>query len=103
MTFGEALGTVAPYYNLVLALIALALFLHLFSYESKRFAYIKPWKILFLGFILFIIETVMTILRGAGLIKFHPAIFPFFEMVIVTMFIYMILLQKQYVKTGKKG
>ena len=102
MAIGEALGMVAPYYNMALALIVVALFLKLSSYDSRRFAYVKPWKILLLGFSLFIIETVMTILRGLGYIKFHPAIFPLFEMIIMTSFIYMILLQKQYLKTGKK-
>jgi len=102
MTLGEAIGIVAPYYNFALAIIAVLLFLRLFSYELKRFAYIKPWKILFIGFLLFIVETIMTILRGLGLIKFHGAIFPLFEMVVITLFIYMLLLQRQYIKTGKK-
>ncbi|HIH39731.1 TPA: hypothetical protein HA219_03360 [Candidatus Woesearchaeota archaeon] len=101
MTLGQSVAMVAPYYNLVFAVICVVLFIKLFSYSSKRFAYVKPWKILFFGFILFIIETVMTILRGLGIIKFHPAIFPAFEMVIVTSFIYMLLLQKQFAKTGK--
>ncbi len=99
---GTAVGMVAPYYNLVFAIISLILFLKLFSFGERRFAYIKPWRIAFFGFILFIIETIMTILRGLGYIQFHPAVFPLFEMVIITSFIYMLLLQKQFVKTGKK-
>lgn len=99
---GLAIASVAPLYNLGLAIIATILFIKLFSYESSRFAYVKPWKILFFGFILFIIETVMTILRSLNLISFHPAIFPLFEMIIITSFIYMLLLQKQFIKTGEK-
>lgn len=99
---GTAVGMVAPYYNLALALIAFVLFLKLFKFEDKKFAYIKPWKLLFTGFMLFIIEEVMTVLRALGQISFDPAIFPLFEMVIVTLFIYILLLQKQYVKSGKK-
>ena len=102
MALGESVGIVAPYYNLVLAVIVVIMLLKLFSYSSSRFAYIKPWKILFIGFSLFIVETIMTILRGLGYIMFHPAVFGIFEMVIITLFIYMLLLQKQYVKTGKK-
>jgi len=101
MTLGEAIAQVAPLYNLALIIIAVILFLVMFSY-GQRFAYIKPWKILFVGIIILIAETLMTILRSLGLIKFHPAIFPFFELIIITAFIYMLLLQKQYVKTGKK-
>ena len=103
MTLGQSVAMVAPYYNLALAIICLFLFIKLFSYGGYKFAYVKPWKILFFGFVLFIIETVMTILRGLGMIKFHPAVFPVFEMVIVTSFIYMLLLQKQFAKTGKMG
>ena len=101
MTLGESVAAVAPLYNLALAIICIVLFVKLFSYSNKRFAYVKPWKILFFGFILFIVETVMTILRSLGTIKFNPAIFPIFEMVIITSFIYMLLLQKQFAKTGK--
>ncbi len=102
MTLGQAFGQVAPYYNLIFALIIVLLFLKLFSYSSLRFAYIKPWRILFIGFILVIIETIMTILRGLGILSFSSAVFAVFEMITITMFIYMLLLQKQYVKTGKK-
>ena len=102
MILGESIAMVAPLYNLALAIIVLMMFIKLFRYEERKFAYLKPWKILFAGFILFIVETVMTILRGQGVISFHPAVFPLFEMIVITLFIYMLLLQKQYVKTGKK-
>lgn len=102
MALGEAVAMVAPLYNLAFVVIIVILFIKLFSYESYKFAYIKPWKILLIGFILIIVETVMTILRGQGLIQFPAFIFPLFEMVVVTMFIYMVLLQKQYIKTGKQ-
>ena len=102
MATGQAVGLVAPYYNLALAVIVIVLLFKLFSYSSSRFSYSKPWKVFLYGFSIFIIETIMTILRGLGYITFHPAIFPLFEMTIITLFIYMILLQKQYVQTGKK-
>ncbi|MEK6887036.1 MAG: hypothetical protein AABW88_04335 [Nanoarchaeota archaeon] len=102
MSLGESVAAVAPFYNLAFAIICVILFIKLFSYSKAKFAYIKPWKILFFGFILFIVETIMTILRGLGMLKFHPAIFPVFEMLILTSFIYMLLLQKQFAQTGKK-
>jgi hypothetical protein len=102
MSLGEAVGMVAPYYNLALVIIVLFLFAKLFSFNSKKFAYIKPWKLLLIALIIFVVETAMTILRGLAIISFHPAIFPAFEMIMITLFIYMILLQKQYAKTGKK-
>lgn len=102
MAIGEAVAIVAPYYNLVLIVITLILFRRLFSFSSKRFAYIKPWKLLFTAMMILVVETLMTILRAMGLIKFSPAIFPAFEMAMITLFIYMLLLQKQFAKTGKK-
>jgi ABC-type transport system involved in cytochrome c biogenesis permease subunit len=102
MALGQAIAQTAPLYNLALAIVAVILFLKLFSYEERRFAFIKPWKILFTGFILFIVETVMTILRNLGAIKFHPVVFVLFEMIIIALFIYTLLLQKQFVKTGKR-
>lgn len=102
MALGDAIALVAPLYNLILAIIVVVMFIRLFSYGESKFAYIKPWRLVFYGLLIFIVEELMTVLRSLGLITFHPAIFPLFEMVIVTLFIYMILLQKQYVKTGRK-
>jgi len=102
MTLGEAVAQVAPLYNLVLVIIAIILFIILFKQDSSKFAYYRPWKILFFGIIIFVVETIMTILRGNGIIAFHPAIFAGFEFVIISLFIFMLLLQKQFVKTGKK-
>jgi len=102
MGLGEAVGMVAPYYNLVLIVIVLFLFWKLLSHPSKKFIYHKPWQLLLYGVLILVLETVMTILRGLGMIQFHPAIFPAFEMVILVLVIYMMLLQKQFVKTGKK-
>lgn len=102
MTLGESVASVAPLYNLVLIIILLILFKKLFSFSSKRFAYIKPWKLLFSAMMILVVETIMTILRSMSFIKFNPALFPFFEMVMITLFIYMLLLQKQFAKTGKK-
>jgi len=102
MGLGEAIAQVAPLYNLGLVIIAIVLFIVLFRYESSRFAYRKPWVLLFIAIIIFVVETAMTILRGAGLLAFHPAIFGAFEFVIISLFIYTLLLQKQFIKTGKK-
>ena len=102
MPLGPAVALVAPWYNLVLVCVVISLFIKLFSYSKSRFAYIKPWNLLFAGILIFVVETLMTILRSLGYITFHPAIFPLFEMAMITLFIYMLLLQMQYVKTGKK-
>lgn len=102
MTLAESVAMVAPYYNAVLTIILFFMFYKLFSYDSKRFAYIKPWKLLLIALVIFLVETVMTALKMLGLIDYPWILFGFFEMAIITLFIYMLLLQKQFIKTGKK-
>ncbi|MBN2420989.1 hypothetical protein JXB27_01785 [Candidatus Woesearchaeota archaeon] len=102
MTLAESVAMVAPYYNAVLIIILFVMFFKLFSHDSRKFAYIKPWKLLFVALVIFLAETVMTALKMLGLIDYPWIIFGFFEMAIITLFIYMLLLQKQFIKTGKK-
>ena len=101
MGLGEAFGLVAPYYNLAFVVIIVALFIVLIKIKNRA-VYNKPWILLFIAVCIFIVEEVMTVLRGLDIIAFPPFIFPLFEMVIITLFIYMLLLQKQFVKTGKR-
>ncbi len=101
-TIGKAIGIVAPLYNLLLVAVVIMMFMWLFSLRNKKI-YTKPWKLVFVGVLIFIVEEVMTVLRSLSLISFHPALFPLFEMVILGLFIYSMLLQMQYVKTGKRG
>ncbi|MBI2137961.1 hypothetical protein HYU13_00070 [Candidatus Woesearchaeota archaeon] len=94
---GYCVGTVAPYYNLALVLIVVLLFFRLFRMENKG-AFIKPWKILFLGVLIYIVEEVITVLESLGVVVVSQVIFPVFEMAIISLFIFMLLLQKDYVK-----
>ncbi len=100
-TLGTALGFVAPFYNLGLVIVAIILFIWLFKLTNRK-VYQKPWRLVFVGVLIFVVEEAMTVLRSLGAITFPPAIFPFFEMIILGLFIYTLLLQKQYVRTGKR-
>ncbi len=97
MTLGICAGLIAPYYNAALALIVIVLFIKLFSIKKPK-AYLLPWKYIFAAFVIFVIETIMTILYGLELITFPHVIFPFFELVIICLFIYALLLEKQHIK-----
>ncbi len=97
MTLGLCAGLIAPYYNLVLATIVVYLFIKLFQIKKPK-GYILPWKYLFVAFSLFIIETIMTILSALGKISFPHIIFPIFEMSIIYLFIYSLLLQREKLK-----
>ena len=98
MTFTECLGLVAPYYNLVLVAIVIALFIKLFM-QHKKGIYTVPWYFLFIALMIYVIEESMTVMASAGFIEVPRLLFPIFEMLMISLFIYMLLLQKQYVKT----
>lgn len=96
--FAAALGMIAPYYNLVLTAIALYLFLKFFKTKPKTKVYILPWIYILLAMIVFILEEATTVLRAEGLINIPVHINGFFELAIIILFIYTLLLQKQYMK-----
>ena len=94
--FGTCLGLVAPYYNLVLVLIILPLFIRLLHIKSKV-VNPKPWRLLFASLLVYIIEEILTILNSMNVVSSPRILTPFFEMVIITLFIYMLLSQREIV------
>ena len=101
MGLGEAFGLVAQYYNLAFVVVVIALFINLLKIKTKTI-YTKPWKMIFIALCVYIVEELMTILYALGTIKFPLYIFGIFEMIMISLFIYALLLQKQFVKTGKR-
>lgn len=95
-TLAYCLGSVAPVYNLVLAVIVILLFLNLFRLQNKRI-YMRPWKFLFAALLVYIGEEIITVFEMTGLI-IPQIIFPLLETIIITLFIYVLLLQKQNTK-----
>ena len=97
--FQAALGLVAPVYNLVLGLIIIFLFFKIFRLPN-RLVYIKPWKVMFTAVLVYFVEEIITVLRKAGVVSIE---IPFFnallEMVIISLFIYSLLLQREYITT----
>ena len=94
---GESLGLVAPYYNLALVIIVIILFIRLFKTHDKK-TYIEPWKFLFFAISVFVLEELLTVLKDSGIVSIPRITNSVFEMVIITSFIYMLLLQKEYLK-----
>ena len=99
-SFAVCVGKVAPYYNIVFVIIVLILFIRLFSLKNKGF-YMKPWILFFFALTVYIIEEFITIMEGLQILKVSPLLFPLFEMVMITSFIYMMLLQKEYINKSK--
>ncbi len=98
----NAAGLIAPYYNLAFVLIVVLLFIKLLRTKNKQ-VYHKPWYLLFAAVCVFIVEETLTVLNALNLVTFPNWLFGVFEISIITLFIYMLLLQKQYIKTGKRG
>lgn len=95
---GLAFGMVAPWYNLGLVAVLLYLFWQVFkTAPAGKRVYLFPWKVLFLAVIIFVIEEVVTVLRSQGILMIPIHINAFFELVIIAIFIYTLLLQKEYV------
>ncbi|MFQ5620752.1 MAG: hypothetical protein ACE5FT_02835 [Candidatus Nanoarchaeia archaeon] len=97
--FTIALGAVAPYYNLLFVAIAIYLFVRLFkTYKPGGKVFLTPWVFIASGLGIFILEEVITILRAVNLVMITKHINGFFELAIVILFIYAVLLQKDYIK-----
>ena len=90
--FTTALGLVAPYYNLAFVVIIIYLFFKLFNTEARAKT-LLPWKILFIALCVYILEEGLTVLRKVGWINIPVHINGFFELIIITLFIYTLLKQ----------
>lgn len=96
MSVASAVATAAPYYNLALVLVALYLWYHVLQTPKQKGVFLAPWKLILVGVLMFIAETVLTILRAAGVVNIGLHINGFFELVIIITFIYALLLQKEH-------
>jgi len=99
MTLGLEVSHVAPLYNLGFVIIVLWLFVILVSVKVRdKRVYMTPWKLLFFAVIVFVIEEVLTVLRMQGVVDIPRHINGFFELIIISTFIYALLLQKERMK-----
>lgn len=99
MSLGLEVARVAPLYNLAMVAIVVALFIKLFRTHVKNKAvFMLPWKLIFFAVLVFIVEEIITVLRQIGLIRITAHINGFFELAIIILFIYALLVQKEFVK-----
>ncbi|MBU0615463.1 MAG: hypothetical protein KJ601_05190 [Nanoarchaeota archaeon] len=92
---GTCLGFIAPFYNLVLVAIAVILFIKLFRMNKKN---ILAWKLIFLAVLIYIVEQVLAVTNSLLITSVPRITNSFFEMAIITIFIYVLLVQKEFVK-----
>lgn len=98
MTVAEALTIAGPYYNLAFAIIVLFLFGKLFTGYTGKKAFLRPWYFLFAAVIIFILEEVITVLRASQVLDITIYINGFFELAIISLFIYTLMILREHVK-----
>jgi len=103
MSLALSAAQIAPLYNLGFVIIAIFLFVKLFTtpIRDKR-VYLMPWKLLFFALLVFVLEELLTVLRGMGIINIPVHINGFFELIIICTFIYTLLLQKEHLKVVRQ-
>jgi len=101
MTYAtQCLGYIAPWYNLVLVGIVIILFIIFLKKPNKKI-YILPWRVLLLAIGIYVIEELFTALKVSEIMNIYKIMHPLLEMAIISLFIYMLLLQREYLKKLK--
>ena len=92
------LGFTAIYYNFLIGLVNTLLLIRLFTIPVKENIYLKPWKILFIAGLVFLLEEIFVLLRAMNLMKVPLYVDGYFGLIIIALFLYMVLLQKEYIQ-----
>src|SRR3989344_6043733 len=96
---GVFLTTWAPRLNLLLVAYVVYLFISLFRRKSDEHIYTTPWKLLFVAVSVYIVEQSLTVLRMLEIVSYpHLLVNGAFEIVIITLFIYTLLLHRYFTK-----
>lgn len=97
VSYAEAFSLASPWYNLALIIIGLFLFKHLSKIKSKEID-ITPWKFVLLALGVGFIEEVILVLRSSGVINIPLHINGFFEIIIISLLLYALLLKRKSLK-----
>jgi hypothetical protein len=98
-TLAYSLGEVAPIYNLALVAIVIIMFVYLFTLKNKS-VFLLPWKLIFVSILIYVVEELLTILNKHAVISTPRILNAFFELLIISIFIYALLAQKEYLKNN---
>jgi hypothetical protein len=94
----ESLGIVAPYYNMVLVVIVVILFIVFLRRQDLDISK-KPWKLLFAAIMIYIVEELLTVTKISEIGNMYKILHPLLEMGMIALFIYMLLSQREYLKS----
>jgi len=98
MAIAECIGIAASYYNLALVVIVVTLFVKLFTIKNAQ-RFLVPWKFIFGALCVYIVEEIVTVLDGLKVIVAPKLVFPILEMIIISLFIYALLVQVEHLKS----
>jgi len=105
-SFIPCVSKIAPLYNLAFSIIAFGLLIALISIKMKnKRVFIKPWYYLLSAISIFILEELITALKFFNIIsetaipRWFNAVF---ELIMVTLFIYMLFVQINHVTNKYK-
>ena len=97
-SLGTAVGMVAPLYNFAFIIISFFLFVKLFKKKKKK-AFMLPWYLLFAVIMIFVLETILTILRGMGFLPQFVYYFNgIFEFSMGILIVFLLLKQKEFIQ-----
>jgi len=86
-----------PLVNLVIALVIIFLFTRFF-YLPHRLHHVRPWKIIFIALLIWLIEEVLTIMDSFGVFHMNLLIGRGIELVIIILVLHAVFLQKRYIE-----
>lgn len=101
MALAESIGIAAPYYNLAFVVVVVALFVVLLKIKNEKL-FLTPWKFIFAALCFYIVEEVVTVLEDLKVLNVPSVTFPIIEMVIISLFIYALLVQVEHLQQKKK-
>ena len=91
------LGLSAQLYNIAFVIIVVTLFVVLFRSKNED-RFLKPWKFIFGALCVYIVEQIASILNSNDVVAVHKLFFPILEMIIISLFIYALLVQVEHLK-----
>ncbi len=98
----SAINVATPYFNMALVLVMIYMFVKLFRIVPVIKVYMLPWYLVFAAIMVFVLEEAFTILRHAGVFPYEVVYLNgLFELIIVSLMVYLLLLQREYIATTK--
>ena len=94
VSYTEAFSLVSPWYNLAMILVGVYLFSILAKIKSKKID-LNPWKFVFGALGVGLLEEITIVLRSSQIVSIPIHINGFFEIIIISLLLYTLLLKRK--------